>query len=131
MPAEVADEDFRKQRMPSAEGARKAWQAYERALVKVASPAVRPLAEKAAGAVMVDLVGFWLTWHLEGGFEGLQRLGMSRASIYRRVKLFRKLMGAHPDEFVLPGVTVDVEAYLAGDGKTLGPRDTHPASKSQ
>jgi hypothetical protein len=35
------------------------------------------------------LVGFWAIWRLAGGFEGLQRMGMSRASIYRRIKLFR------------------------------------------
>jgi hypothetical protein len=61
-----------------------------------------------------ELVGFWLMWHLEGGFEGLQRLGMSRSAIYRRVSAFRRMFGAHPDEFTLPGVSLDVETYLAG-----------------
>ena len=42
--------------------------------------------------------GFWLLWHVEGGFEGLQRIGMSRSSIYRRISAFRKLMEVHPDE---------------------------------
>jgi hypothetical protein len=50
-----------------------------------------PAARKIAVPVMLDLMGFWLAWHLEGGFEGLQRLGMSRASIYRRVSLFRRV----------------------------------------
>src|SRR3954451_3840525 len=117
--------DYRKQRMPSAEGVRRAWAAYQAAVTKIAEPAVRPLAQKAAGALVVDLAGFWLTWHLEGGFEGLQRIGMSRASIYRRVKLFRKFFGAHPDEFEFPGVQVNVVEYLKCAGKTIGPRDTH------
>ena len=49
---------------------------------------------------------------LHGGFEGLRELGMSRAAIYRKTAMFRKLFGAHPDEYVLPGVEIDVEAYL-------------------
>ena len=57
--------------------------------------------------------GFWVVWHLEGGFEGLRATGMSRASIYRRVKLFRIAFGMHPDEFVMPGVTLDLEEYQA------------------
>jgi hypothetical protein len=39
---------------------------------------------------------------------------MSRASIYRRIKLFRIALGAHPDEFVLPGITLDLAAHREG-----------------
>lgn len=92
---------------------------------------MRPIAAKVAGATTVNLAGFWLAWHLEGGFEGLQRIGMSRASVFRRVALFRKVFGAHPDEFDFPGVTIDVDTYLRGAGPRLGPRDTHPDWKSQ
>jgi hypothetical protein len=67
----------------------------------------------AAGS-MVDLVGFWVVWHLEGGFEGLRAMGMSRASIYRRIKLFRIAFDAHPDEFVMPGITLDLAAHREG-----------------
>ena len=63
---------------------------------------------------IVDLIGFWSVWHLEGGFEGLQRMGMSRASIYRRIKLFRIAFGAHPDEFEMPGITLDLVAFREG-----------------
>ncbi len=62
----------------------------------------------------VDLFGFWLVWHLEGGFEGLRQAGMSRSAIYRRVRLFRKAFHAHPDEFEMPGVTLDLKAYQEG-----------------
>ena len=82
--------DFRSDRMPSPEGkglARRAWEAYAAQVNKLAAPAVEPLARKVAVPVMLDLLGFWLAWHLEGGFEGLQRIGMSRSSIYRRVVL--------------------------------------------
>jgi hypothetical protein len=103
--------------MESPEGrgiARKAWEGYVAGVGKVATPVLKPLVRLYAAGSIVDLVGFWAMWHLEGGFEGLQRLGMSRASIYRRVKLFRLAFGAHPDEFVMPGVKVDLEDYRSG-----------------
>lgn len=121
--------DFRAQRMPSPEGNgnaagrwRQAWDADSRTVNRVAGPAlmpaIEPLAVKIAGRVVEDLVGFWLLWHLEGGFEGLQKLGMSRSGIYRRVASFRKHFGAHPDEFAFPGVSIDVEAYLLASRPT-------------
>ena len=103
--------------MPSPEGkgiARRAWEAYAAQVERQAGPAIEPLARKVAVPVLLDLMGFWLAWHLEGGFEGLQRMGMSRASIYRRVSLFRRTMGMHPDEFRPPGISLDIEAYQAG-----------------
>lgn len=124
--------------MPSAEGRgeavgnlRRAWDAYSNAVKTTAEPPLRPVAAKVAAPITIDLVGFWLTWHLEGGFEGLQRLGMSRASIYRRVSLFRKTFGVHPDEFKMPGVSVDLDAYLRSAERSIWPRATHPKSKSQ
>ena len=107
--------------MESPEGkgiARRAWDGYTGAVNKVATPALKPVLGPfvrmyAAGSI-VDLVGFWAVWHLEGGFEGLQRMGMSRASIYRRIKLFRVAFGAHPDEFEMPGITLDLVAFREG-----------------
>jgi len=102
--------------MPSPEGkgiARRAWDAYAAQVNKLAGPAIQPLARKAAVPVMLDLMGFWLAWHLEGGFEGLQEMGMSRASIYRRVSLFRRTMGVHPDEYMPAGIALDIAAYQA------------------
>ena len=109
--------DFRSDRMETPEGkgiARRAWDGYAGAVGKVATPALKPLVHMYAAGSMVDLVGFWVVWHLEGGFEGLQRMGMSRASIYRRIKLFRVAFGAHPDEFEMPGVTLDLVAFRDG-----------------
>jgi hypothetical protein len=103
--------------MESPEGrgiARRAWDAYVGAVNKVTIPALRPLAQMYAAGSIVDLIGFWTVWHLEGGFEGLRAMGMSRASIYRRVKLFRIAFGAHPDEFVMPGITLDIAAHREG-----------------
>ena len=115
--------DFRAQRSPTPEGTgnaagrwRQAWDAYSRAVNRVAGPALRPVVDPVAlviaGRIVEDLVGFWLLWHLEGGFEGLQKLGMSRSAVYRRIASFRKHFHAHPDDYVFPGVTLDVEAYL-------------------
>ena len=109
--------DFRSERMESPEGkgiARRGWESYVGAVGKVTTPAVKPLVRKYAAGSVVDLVGFWAVWHLEGGFEGLRRMGMSRASIYRRIKLFRVAFGAHPDEFEMPGVTLDLVAFREG-----------------
>ena len=109
--------DFRSERMESPEGlgiARRAWQGYVDAVGRVTTPALRPLVRKYAAGSIVDLVGFWAVWHLEGGFEGLLRMGMSRASIYRRIKLFRIAFGAHPDEFEMPGITLDLVAFREG-----------------
>jgi len=41
-------------------------------------------------------------------------LGMSRSAVYRRIALFRRLTGKHPDEYQIPGVSLDVEEYLHG-----------------
>jgi len=89
--------------------ARRAWDGYVKAVK--GAPGVSTLAGKLAVPVALDLTGFWLLWHLEGGFEGLQRLGMSRSSIYRRVALFRAALGVHPDEYEMPGVTLDIVKY--------------------
>jgi hypothetical protein len=108
--------DFRSDRMPSPEGkgiARRAWDAYVRQVGRVGAPVIEPVARKVAVPVVLDLMGFWLAWHLEGGFEGLRRMGMSRASIYRRVSLFRRTLGVHPDEYKLAGVKLDIKAYQA------------------
>ena len=99
----------------------RAWEAYVGGVRKVTTPALRPLVQRYAAGSVVDLVGFWVVWHLEGGFEGLQRMGMSRASIYRRIKLFRIAFGSHPDEFVMPGIELDLKAFREGwAGKKTG-----------
>jgi hypothetical protein len=77
-------------------------------------PISEPVARWGGGRVTEGLVGFWLVWHLEGGFEGVRKLGMSRSAIYRRIAMFRRVFGQHPDEFEMPGVTIDVAAYLRG-----------------
>ena len=120
--------DFRSDRMESPEGrgiARRAWESYASAVGKVATPALRPLVRKYAAGSIVDLVGFWAVWHLEGGFDGLLAMGMSRASIYRRIKLFRIAFGAHPDEFEMPGISLDLVAFREGWAKKKATAKSH------
>lgn len=119
-------DDFRSDPMPTSEGrgrARQAWLAYERTVNKALGPTVekvaRPLVLKYAVGQVSDLVGFWVLWHVEGGFEGLQRLGMSRASIFRKVAAFRRIFHAHPDEYEIPGIVLDLDAYHRA-GRPLG-----------
>lgn len=95
--------------------ARRAWESYVGAVGKVAESApVQVGIQQMAAATVVDLFGFWLWWHLEGGYDGLRRAGMSRSAIYRRLRQFRKFYGVHPDEFELPGVEIDVRAFQEG-----------------
>lgn len=124
--------DFRSEPMDSPDGrgfARRAWSAYARKTNEWFGPALRPLVEPAARklspTIAVDLFGFWLIWHLEGGFEGLQRTGMSRSAVYRRIKLFRAVTGMHPDEYVLPGLTIDLDAYRGAEPYRREPESTN------
>lgn len=108
--------DLRSDRMPTVEGsgrARKAWETYSAAIGKVGGPVIDPIAKRMGASIVSDMMGFWVVWQLEGGFAGMERLGMGRTTIFRRVKRFRQVMGKHPDDFTLPGVTINPEAYWA------------------
>ena len=117
--------DFRSERMPSPDGHgvakgrwQRAWDVYVNSVRTVSEPVARPLAT----GVTFDLVGFYVAWHMHGGFEGLQRdLGMSRSAVYRRVSLFRRVFKEHPDDYVMPGMGLDVTAYLANEPYGRGP----------
>jgi len=102
--------------MESPEGkgiARRTWDRYASAVNRSPmSPYLQQVLKPYGATAAADMVGFWVVWHLEGGFEGLLELGMSRATIYRKVKRFRQITGTHPDEFTMPGVTLDVGEYL-------------------
>jgi hypothetical protein len=115
--------DFRSERMGSPEGkglARKAWDEYRASVRRtLQTPAVAPLTNRLVSDMTADLMGFWLIWQLEGGFEGARRAGMSRTTIYRRIRRFRIATGSHPDEFQVPGVQIDVAAYLTSGFRIL------------
>jgi len=117
--------DYRSDRSPSPEGQGKAkaalgkaWKAYADGVNRLALPVVEPAAQSFGRFVGYDLlgpdlVGFWVLWQLEGGFEGLLRLGMSRSAIYRRVSMFRRVTGVHPDEFHMTGVRIERKEYIS------------------
>jgi len=56
-----------------------------------------------------ELLGFWLAWHLAGGFSNLERGGWHRATIHRKIRRFRARFGRHPDEFRLPWLRIDLK----------------------
>lgn len=108
--------DFRGQKMASREGGGWAKARHQAALEllerhgRIANPVgslPRMFTDPLPGSLE-----FWLLWHLHGGFDGLVDLGMSEATIYRKIKAFREAYLVHPDEVKIPGVMVDVEAFL-------------------
>jgi len=56
-----------------------------------------------------ELLGFWLTWHVAGGFDELEKWGWHRATIYRKIKRFRERYGAHPDEYNFNWIKLDLK----------------------
>ena len=115
-------DDFRSQPMESAEGrglARKAWDGY----VRTIDTAVQPFAAAYAKKASIDLLGFYVAWHLYGGFEGLhETLGMHPSTIWRKVAKFRKTFGEHPDEVIFKGLSIDTASFwraaLIDDART-------------
>ncbi|HET9733197.1 MAG TPA: hypothetical protein VFP54_11030 [Acidimicrobiales bacterium] len=110
-----AGQDYRAEKMDSVEGKgvarqrRDAWiDAHDPEDLAAAYPALpgdgevpaEMLDEVAAWALeRADLIGFWVAWHSAGGFRALEAGGWHRATIYRRVRRFRAVFGAHPDEY--------------------------------
>src|SRR5437660_1129418 len=106
--------DFRSDKSESHEGkgkARRAWDAYARAVNAVALPVLEPGIRRIARVMTSDLVGFYVIWHLHGGFEGLVESGMHPSTVWRKVKRFRMAFGQHPDEYRFPGVTINAKQY--------------------
>lgn len=67
-------------------------------------------AELTRGAVEEsELYGFYVAWHLAGGFAKLQEAGWHRATIHRKIRRFRARFGQHPDELFFPWLRLDVE----------------------
>lgn len=119
--------DFRSDPMESPEGrgiARKAWDQYAAFVNKTVTPAIAPFVGPAVAPVarqmVEDMIGFWVIWHLYGGFEGLERFGMHKSTIWRKVARFRQMTGQHPDEFKMPGVEIDPAKYWAASGIKVG-----------
>src|SRR3972149_9193746 len=93
-------EDLRKQRSEAAEGsgrARRAWEAYAEAVNRLRPQWVDNALKDLALRWSEEMLGFWVAWHLYGGFEGLRRAGWSERTIYRRLKRFRLVFKNEPD----------------------------------
>ena len=102
--------DFRSDPSESFEGkgiARRTWEAYARGVRKATLPVFDPVAAIWTRKLTEELVGFWVMWHAMGGFEGLERFGMHKTTIWRKVKKFRMLTGEHPDVYKIDGITID------------------------
>jgi hypothetical protein len=56
-----------------------------------------------------ELLGFYLAWHLAGGFANLQEAGWHRATLHRKIRRFRDHFGQHPDELFFPWLRLDPE----------------------
>jgi hypothetical protein len=120
--------DYRSDPMETPEGAgkaRKAWDAYARAvnrsITPFLAPAMKPAIDPIARQAVEDMIGFWVMWHLYGGFEGLEEFGFHKATIWRKIKRFRTATGFHPDVFTMPGISINPEAYWASADKKVGP----------
>lgn len=110
---------------PEGEGrAKKAWKAYVKAVDRRTPPFVMARVvsalEPMSSQVVEDLIGFWVMWHLYGGFDGLVEFGMHKSTIWRKVARFRKITGQHPDVFVMPGITIDPKAYWTSASTKVG-----------
>ncbi len=69
----------------------------------MAPPQVKALNRSVAAKQVTELVGFWVAWHLYGGFEGLvDQVGMHPSTVWRKVKKFRLAFKEHPDMFKMP-----------------------------
>ena len=118
----TVDKDFRSEPMESREGegrARKAWEEVP-GTAKFVAPVSLPVLGALGRSWMEELLGFWLIWHIYGGFDGVERWGMNRATIYRKVGRFRRVFGEHPDVFEMPGIKVDVKAHWVGAADAAG-----------
>ena len=108
------EEDLRKERSESAEGAgraRRAWEAYSDAVNRLRPKFIDDAVKDLALRWTEEMLGFWVAWHLYGGFDGLLRAGWSERTIYRRLKRFRLVFKKHPDDYQHPGVTLDPEGF--------------------
>lgn len=66
-----------------------------------------------------ELIGFWLAWHLAGGFSALERNGWHRATIHRKIRRFRSFFHKHPDDYRHPYLRLDLEKAWAARIKAL------------
>lgn len=129
-------EDFRADPMESPEGkgiARRSWDAYAKGVNKTLGPALEtalnPIVMPYARKQINELIGFYVLWHLFGGFEELvERAGMHPSTVWRKVKKFRVVFKEHPDTYKMPGVNLDQAAFWE-DARQRGAERAAAAAK--
>lgn len=132
----MADSDYRSEKMDSIEGlgrARKRWFGFMASIPSDALDATGWLdaqrAEWVSGLLSAEqhrelargakesseLIGFWVMWHLAGGFDQLEAAGWHRATIFRKIKRFRDEFGQHPDAYEFPYLKIDFDRVWTDD----------------
>ncbi|MHB8439974.1 MAG: hypothetical protein ACYDD4_12550 [Acidimicrobiales bacterium] len=107
---------------PKAGAARARWASYcertEEALFDLAQegeelyeklPEEMQITEISSAIDLAELAGFWVAWHLAGGFAGLERWGWNRSTIFRKVRRFRAVFDQHPDTYRFSWLRADWE----------------------
>ena len=100
--------------------ARRAWETYTQEVGKAVQPVFASTIRRVARlwtTVLWVLVAVAPLWRV---FEGIEEVfGMHPTTIWRKVAKFRKVFGQHPDEFQLPGVTIDRQAFWEATGYNI------------
>lgn len=76
----------------------------------VVEAAFGPAAEAYSTTTVSRLVGFWVTWHLFGGYHALLGMGWSKAIIWKNRRQFVEVFGV-PVEDWMPECQGDVVAW--------------------
>lgn len=79
------------------------WDTY---LSVVESVVGGPAAQVGASTV-TRLLGFWLTWHLFDGYDGMRTIGWSQPGLWKNRMQFRQVFGVEVEDF-MPAQQPDV-----------------------
>lgn len=82
------------------------WDTYMGVVQGVAGPAVGQI----AASTVTRLVGFWLMWHLMGGYEGMRALGWGKTATWKNRIQFREVFGVEVEDF-MPEQAAEVLAW--------------------
>jgi hypothetical protein len=72
------------------------WDTYLGVVQAVAGPAV----SQVAASTVSRLVGFWVMWHLTGGYEGMRSLGWGKTATWKNRIQFRDVFGVDVEDFM-------------------------------
>lgn len=115
--------DFRTRRSSSPEGSGNAYRSVEDLHAerrRFHEPDIDVATAIASSGLDHELIGFWVMWHLTGGFDALVRFGMHPATVWRKVRRFRTVTGQHPDDCEFDGIALDAAGFLDAIERSLG-----------